>query len=736
MLAGLVAVTAGCFAITPFDAAVIGSLSGLILYAGTILLEKYKLDDALGVVPVHLFAGIWGTLAVALFADLSVLATGLSRTEQFVAQLTGVVSINAYSFIVSFILIKLISRFVKLRVTPEQETLGMNVSEHRASTELIDLLGTMQKQQNDGEFSSPVPVEPFTEVGQIAQKYNEVISRVNNEITQRDDAIHNFKASEERKSAILNSSMDSIVSIDFDGKIIELFIDPSEQKKVTNSLKYKFSESQGLLYNRRNTTFLRRSSGEKFPAEITITGASLGSELKNEFTLHIRDTTRQTKLRDKLKLLAYSDPLTGLYNRTYLIENIQKAINEDKAANLAVLFMDLDHFKNINDTLGHAAGDKLLREVAERLSQVTELSDVIARWGGDEFVVLLNGVKNIEYLHEKAVQILKHMREPITLEGREINIPTSIGISINSDVLQDASKLIQRADIAMYHAKQAGRDNYQIFNQEMMHKSTRQFNFEQEMKKALQVDDQIHMVYQPKVNNSKDIIGLEALIRWNHPNEGLISPGEFIPLAEESNLIINIDRKVIEVVFQQLSLWQNEGLSLVPVSINMSGKHLVSDDLISFVQKQLAIYQIDGSIIEFEITEGVLLTDIERCIEAMSALKDLNIKLSVDDFGTGYSSLNYLKRLPIDVLKIDRSFVDECANTIEDGQICATIINLAQNLGLEAVAEGVETEQQWQFLASKGCGVFQGFYFHKPMPVDVVQNKMQSSQYSKEQEKC
>jgi Amt family ammonium transporter len=758
VLAGLVAVTASCFAITPFDAAVIGAISGIFLYAGTILLEKCKLDDALGVVPVHLFAGIWGTLAVALFADLSVLGTGLSRSEQFIAQLTGVVSINAYSFIVSFILINLISRFVKLRVTPEQEQLGMNVSEHRASTELIDLLGTMQKQQNDGEFSSPVPVEPFTEVGQIAQKYNEVISRVNNEISQRDDAIHNFKASEERKSAILNSSMDSIISIDFDGKIIEfnpaaektfgylknyvlgksfieLFIDPSEQEKVTNSLKYKFSESQGLLYNRRNTTFLRRSSGEKFPAEITITGASLGSELKNEFTLHIRDTTRQTKLRDKLKLLAYSDPLTGLYNRTYLIESIQTAINEEKADNLAVLFMDLDHFKKINDTLGHAAGDKLLREVAERLAEVTEFSDVIARWGGDEFVVLLNGAKNIDYLHEKALQILKHMREPITLEGREINIPTSIGISINSDIHQDASKLFQQADIAMYHAKQAGRDNYQIFNQEMMNKSTRQFNFEQEMKKALQVEDQIHMVYQPKVNNNKDIIGLEALIRWHHPSEGLISPGEFVPLAEESNLIINIDRKVIELVFQQLSLWQKEGLSLVPVSINLSGKHLVSEDLISFVQKQLAIYQIDGSIIEFEITEGVLLTDIERCIEAMSALKDLNIKLSVDDFGTGYSSLNYLKRLPIDVLKIDRSFVDECANTIEDGQICATIINLAQNLGLEAVAEGVETEQQWQFLVSKGCGVFQGFYFHKPMSVDAVKGKMQSSQYSNEQEK-
>lgn len=471
-MAGLVAVTANCFAISTITAAFIGSIAGIIMYMGTRALEMLKIDDALGVVPVHLFAGIWGTLAVAIFADLSILATGLTRSEQFMSQLIGVVSINAYSFVASFILIKLIASFVNFRVSSSQETIGMNVSEHRASTELIDLLGTMKKQQKDGEFSAPVPVEPFTEVGQIAQQYNEVINKVNSEINQRDSAIHNFKVSEKRKSAILNSSMDSIVSIDFDGKIlefnpaaektfgylkkyvlgknfIELFIEPNERKRVANNLKHRFADSQGLVYNRRNAITLQRCSGDKFPAEITITGANLGSELRNEFTLHIRDTTRQTKLRDKLKLLAYNDALTGLYNRTYLIENIQHTIKENEQQHLAVLFLDLDHFKNINDTLGHAAGDKLLQEVAGRLIQVTENNDVIARWGGDEFIILLRGIEQLETLHEKAERILKQMRETFILEGREINIPTSIGISLYSDSLQDASKLIQQADIAM-----------------------------------------------------------------------------------------------------------------------------------------------------------------------------------------------------------------------------------------------------------------------------------------------
>jgi Amt family ammonium transporter len=395
----------------------------------------------------------------------------------------------------------------------------------------------------------------------------------------------------------------------------------------------------------------------------------------------------------------------------------------DQQANMALFFMDLDHFKNINDTLGHAAGDKLLKEVAARLTQVTSTKDVIARWGGDEFIALFTQVESPDFVHDKARQILTSMRESISLEGREINIPTSIGVSLSSNEKQPAT-LIQQADIAMYHAKQLGRNNYQLFSQSMMNQSIRKFNFEQEMKKALQADNQIQMVYQPKVNNEQKIVGLEALIRWLHPTEGMIPPSEFIPLAEESNLVIDIDRKVMSLVFAQLNKWQQQGTKLVPVSINLSGKHLVSDDLIEHVEQQLTDYQIDGAMVEFEITEGVLLTDIERCIDALVGLKKLQIKLSVDDFGTGYSSLNYLKRLPIDVLKIDRSFVDECANTVEDGQICATIINLAQNLGLEAVAEGVETSQQWQFLADKGCQVFQGYYFFKPLSVANLEKQL------------
>ncbi|GGA82568.1 hypothetical protein GCM10011369_25690 [Neiella marina] len=744
VIGGLVGVTAGCHAIMPVEAMFIGMCSGLIVCAGTHWIESLRIDDALGVVPAHLFCGVWGTIAVAVFGDPQVLATGLTSGGQLLVQLVGVVAICSYSFLVSYGMLWLLNRKLPLRVTAEDELQGMNISEHRASTELIDLLGSMHKQQREGTFSEPVPVEPFTEVGQIAKQYNEVIARVNEEIGKRDDAIDRFRSSEKRKSAILDSSMDSILTVDLVGRIIEfnpaaertfgylkshvtgkdfieLFIIADDRVSVRESLRHKFSSSCGLLRNRRNAITLLRNSGDSFPAEITVTVADFARN-SNEFTLHIRDVTRQLKLQEKLKQLAYSDPLTGLYNRTYLMDSMVRAIEHSSSfqERVVLFFLDLDRFKKINDTLGHRAGDDLLCEVANRLTRVTRADDIIARWGGDEFVVLVTGAFSDRAACDKAQDILDVMREPLQLEGREINIPTSVGIAIADNESVSADLLMQYADLAMYSAKQKGRDNYQLFQPDMAKTAARNFDYEQEMRKAVGSDDQFYMVYQPKVIASGAIVGLEALIRWQHPKEGLIAPSEFIPLAEESDLIIQLGEKAIDDVLQQMQRWQQDNKKLVPVSVNISGRHMVSGPLVEFVEERLNHYQIDGALLEVEITEGVLLTDIDRCIEVMAALKQLSIKISVDDFGTGYSSLNYLKSLPIDVLKIDRSFVDECASTVEDGQICATIISLAQNLDLITVAEGVETEQQLEFLQTRGCNMYQGYLFYKPLAAGEV----------------
>ncbi|MBR7887747.1 ammonium transporter [Marinomonas sp. A79] len=739
-IAGLVGITAACHIVSPGAAIVIGAVSGVVVYYGSLLMERWRLDDALDVVPAHLFAGIWGTLSVALFGQTDKIANGLSTMEQLGVQALGIVSIGLYCFVIGFAGMWLLNKVMPLRASREQEEQGLNVAEHRATTEMFDLLTSMQYQQNHADFSTPVPEEPFTEVGQIAQKYNQVINRVNSEITQRDDALMRFQESEVRKSAILNSSMDCIVTIDRFGSVMEfnpaaertfgclkkqvrggsfidLFILEEDRYKISTSLHSGFSSSTGLILNRRNPFRLQRESNQPFPAEIAITKANTESSTDSEYTLHIRDMTRQVKLQKRLKQLAYSDPLTGLYNRTYLMDSLVSALlfATKQKTSVGLLFLDLDNFKIINDTLGHKAGDELLCEVATRLRSVSDESDVIARWGGDEFVLMVTEKVSEAELTERAQTILGVMRAPIHLNEQYYTIPTSIGVAFTNEQSLDADQLIQQADIAMYWAKEKGRDNAQFFRPDMTNLATQKFGFEKEINEAL-VSDQFYLVYQPKVSvHQGHIMGLEVLIRWNHPTKGLISPAEFIPIAEESNLIIIVDEWVIDHTFAQCRMWHDQGAKCVPIAMNISGRHLVSETLVPYIAAKMAEYDIDGRFVEIEITEGVLLSDVERCIEVMAELKALNIKISIDDFGTGYSSLSYLKKLPLDILKIDQSFVNECDSHSEDGKICETIIQLAKNLDLGIVAEGVETAEQVEKLASLGCEIFQGYYFYKPM---------------------
>jgi len=702
-------------------------------------LKKYHIDDALSVVPVHLFAGIWGTLAVAIFGDPAVLATGLSFYQQLFIQIVGIVSIGLYCTSVSYILFKLLNKFVPLRVSLADEMKGLNITEHRASNELVNLLSEMEVQQRQGNFTTSVKEEPFTEVGQIAHKYNQVISRVTKEMNERDKAIKLFKASEKRKSVILDSSMDSIVTIDIRGQIIEfnpsaerifgvlkknvlwksffnLFMLEKHRTEAIDSLRHEFSVASRLVLNRRSTLDVRRISGEIFPAEITITSAQLGNKSSVEYTLHIRDVAREVKLKSRLNFLAYKDGLTGLSNRTYLMKELNNAIKSSKKQSLcvALYFLDLDKFKKINDTLGHKAGDQLLCEVANRLTLIARSTDVIARWGGDEFVFVMTGMLTESLIFDKADSMLQEMRKPINIMEQLYTIPTSIGVAVSSNGDVGADTLIQQADIAMYKAKENGRDTYQLYTKEMGLDAARILSYEQEIKQAL-IDEQFYLDYQPKVNSKNEIVGLEALIRWLHPDKGTISPAEFIPIAEESHLIVDIGKWVVKAALMQQHQWIEAGIAVKPVAVNISGHQLMADDFIDFIKHSLATYRVEGRLLEIEITEGVLINEIERCIEVLTMVKSLGVNISIDDFGTGYSSLNYLRRLPLDILKIDRAFVRECNIVDEDREICAAIISLAKSLRLSVIAEGVETKEQTETLMALGCHNFQGFYYHKPL---------------------
>lgn len=744
-LGGLVSITANCHVVTPLEAMLIGVIGGAIVFYGDRLMDRKKLDDAIGVVPVHLFAGIWGTLAVALFGSTEKIGNGLTLSEQLMVQGLGVISIGLYSFCVAYFLFKIINRFYSFRVDSQSELIGLNVAEHRVSTEVFDLLAAMQNQQKQSDFSSRVPEEPFTEVGQIAQQYNRVIDKVNQEIDQRDQAFNAFKQSEFRKGAILQAAMDCIVTINARGKVIEfnpaaeqcfgmsrksvlgenffnLFISTDSRTAALSSLSQGFVAGDGLVLKRQNITELARSDGEEFPAEVVITQTTDSNHPQVEYTLHIRDITKQIKLQNRLKQLAYNDPLTGLYNRTYFLNNLKQRIEYHRqvAGSVVLMFLDLDQFKKINDNLGHQAGDDLLCEVAKRLSAVTRELDLVGRWGGDEFVVVLSGEINQQDAENKAIQILEAMQMPVHLSQETLIVRTSIGIAISEHGKINSEQLMQQADIAMYRAKQAGRNTYRIYLEEMSEKNKQQFELENALPEAIK-QDQLLLHYQPKVSiETNEVVGFEALIRWQHPEYGLIMPGDFIHLIDGSNLIIELDEWVITTVIKQLASWRESGSPLLPVAINVSGQHLHTKTLSTLISDQLQHYELNAELLEIEITEGVLTGNTDESIAAMKALKKTGIRLSIDDFGTGYSSLSYLKKFPVDILKIDQAFIRECQSNREDAAICKAIITLGKSLGLIIIAEGVETEEQLSFLKLNQCDIYQGYYYSRPIPVDNI----------------
>ncbi len=744
-IGGLVAITANCHAVSVTDSALIGLVAGVIIVNGVRWLDHYKIDDAVGVIPVHLFAGIWGTLAVALFADPVALGTGLSTIEQLKSQFIGIAVIGFYSFVTSYIILRLVNHFYSLRVTEKAELMGLNFAEHQVSTELFDLLSAMSNQQQASDYTVRVPVEPFTEVGQIAQEYNRVIDKVHQEIEQRDQAFTAFKKSEYRKGAILDAAMDCIITTNCRGEIISfnpaaelcfgighhlvkaqnffrLFMSDDMRKMAMQSLSQGFTVADGLVLKRQNISELRRYDKDIFSAELIVTNTADPQVNREEYTLHIRDITKQVKMQNRLKLLAYNDPLTGLYNRTYFMQNMEQRIayHSTKQGLVALMFLDLDQFKKINDTLGHKMGDDLLCEVAKILSSVTRELDIVGRWGGDEFVFVMSGDLTEEDVIQTAQRVLDLMREPIYIDETKLAGLFSIGIAISTNGDINADQLLQHADLAMYQAKQNGRNRYQLFSHEMSEQAQQKFQIEASIPDAMGLK-QFYLEYQPKVScDDNEVVGFEALLRWHHPEHGLISPAIFIPIIEGTKLIIDLGEWVMTEVMQQLALWREQGLALLPIAINISGHHLHAQSLVPYVQKLLNEYDISPELIEVEITESCLTGNTEQSIAALAALKATDIKLAIDDFGTGYSSLSYLKKFPIDILKIDRAFVIECNSNKEDAAICIAIITLAKSLGLKIVAEGVETSEQLNFLKQYNCDVYQGYYFSRPISIDAT----------------
>ncbi len=568
-------------------------------------------------------------------------------------------------------------------------------------------------------------------------------------ITAQKKADKRLEEAQERTRLIVDTALDAIVAMNADSIIIgwnqqaeaifgwpaneiigrflpECIIPRAYREKHIRGMKHFFETGEGLLLNRRVEILALHRDGHEFPVELSIT--VLPSEGEVTFSAFIRDITERKRSEQEIAHLAFYDPLTELPNRRLLEEQLHHAL----AASLrngvhgALLFIDLDNFKTLNDTLGHHIGDLLLREVAARLTDCVRESDMVARFAGDEFVVILENLSNsleeatllAEAVGEK---ILFMLRRPYDLHGHERHNTASIGIALFGQGSDTAGDLMKKADMALYQAKSTGRNEVKFFDPEAQVAIIARAGLEALLRDALMRHEMI-LHYQPQIDSIGNIIGAEVLMRWNNAERGIISPSEFIPVAESSDLIIPLGDYALGRACEQLAAFaQQEDMAAITISVNISARQFHHPDFVKLVRDNLDRTGANPQRLMLELTETVLVDDIEDTIVKMTALKIEGVNFSLDDFGTGYSSLYYLKRLPLDELKIDQSFVRDVYKDPNDAAIVRAILVMAQSLGLRVIAEGVETEDARRFLDLNGCQAYQGYLFSRPLSIDHFQ---------------
>jgi len=454
----------------------------------------------------------------------------------------------------------------------------------------------------------------------------------------------------------------------------------------------------------------------------------------------LADITSRKEAEERIRFLAYFDNLTDLPNRTQFNEQLERTLHEARVTNrkLVMFFLDLDRFKRINDTLGHAAGDQLLQAVAERIRNCVrhcdfltrtggETQSIIARLGGDEFIVVLSDIVRAEDSAIIARRILDVLAEPFGIDNHEVFVSASVGISMYPRDGHDAQALLKNADIAMYHAKDAGRNNYQFYQPSMNAATMERLALESDLRKALERGE-LELYYQPQVNyRTSKVIGSEALLRWRHPVRGLLLPADFVNLAEEAGLLAPIGEWVLRTACQQTCAWQQSGYGPMHIAVNLSERQFRQNNMIEVVAKALNESGLPPRSLDLELTESIIMENSKETLATLYELKSMGVKISVDDFGTGYSSLGYLKRFPVDLIKIDHTFVRDLATSADDAAITTAIIAMARSLKLEVLAEGVETPAQAEFLLDRGCNLMQGYMFGRPLPAQKFERLLKPS---------
>lgn len=474
----------------------------------------------------------------------------------------------------------------------------------------------------------------------------------------------------------------------------------------------------------------RRKDGALYHEALTISPQLDASGQVTHFIATGRDITDQVQFQARIEHLATHDSLTGLPNRALLMDRLEQAMARSKwrHRHVAVLFMDMDRFKVINDTLGHASGDSLLKAIAERLGAAVREGDTVARLGGDEFAVILNDVANAEDVERTARQLLDSVSAPFTIEGRELFVTTSIGVSMYPRDGEDCVTLLKRADVAMYNAKVSGKNRFESYTQRDEANELARLSLETQLRRALEREE-FFLVFQPQIDaGSRKVISMEALLRWRRSDGDIVLPGEFISLLEETGMILAVGEWVLRKACGEAQAMRASGVELNRVAVNISLHQFRQAGFVQRVRDVLAATGLPPAILELEITEGVLADDVREATQVLEELNVLGVRLSIDDFGTGYSSMNYLRRLPFNMLKIDKSFIDGLPRNKDACAIVTAIITLAHSLELEVVAEGVETAEQFEYLRSLGCHLIQGFYFSPPVASGVLRQLVHAQQ--------
>jgi diguanylate cyclase (GGDEF)-like protein/PAS domain S-box-containing protein len=512
----------------------------------------------------------------------------------------------------------------------------------------------------------------------------------------------------------LGYSPDEIVALKVEDLLVEMPIsmDTAAFARLTNTRSAPRTIKQ------------RCKNGQLLDVEVTVSHLEIEGRQMLCYISH--DVTERKNielelLRNQRRLdhLAHHDALTGLSNRLFLRTHLEQALQSCRAGDgLAVMLLDLDNFKIINDSFGHNVGDELLVELARQLKKFVGTRGVVARLGGDEFVVVLNNLTGPDAASSTADGILKIIATPQRVAGRAINTSVSIGVTLCPQDSQDLDCVLRNADLAMYKAKESGRNNVQFFQPELNAQVRHRLTMEHDLRRAIE-GGQFVVHYHPLIAiANRRIVGLEALVRWEHPQLGLVPPGKFIPIAEESGLIVQIGEHVLRTVCEQVMRWQSAQVPIVPVAVNWSAIQLQRQSVVEVIHRILGETGMQPNLLSLEITEGALMRNARQHASALQVLRDSGVRIQIDDFGTGYSSLSYLRELPIDTLKIDRSFINHVDENLADQAIVSAILAMAKSLGLRVVAEGIETAAQLEVLHHHGCEVAQGFYFSRPLPAE------------------